>query len=82
VAREVKNRAKAGTRVSAKHQVTIPVSAFDGAGLTVGDRLVARSVGAGKVLLERVESPLDTLAGALTGVWGEGELEQLRAEWD
>ena len=82
MAKEVKNRTRAATRVSAKHQVTIPVSAFDGAGLSVGDRLVARSVGAGKVLLERVESPLDALAGALTGVWDEGELEQLRAEWD
>jgi len=82
VARKVKNTVRAATRVSAKHQVTIPVSAFDDAGLAVGDRLVARSIGAGKVLLERVESPIDAFAGALTGAWDEGELDRLRDEWD
>lgn len=80
--RKVKNDDRPATRVSAKHQVTIPVTAFDEAGLAVGDRLLARSVGAGKVLLERVENPIDAFAGALTGVWDEGELDRLRDEWD
>lgn len=92
--RKVKHKRRAGesprrkaipldrTRVSAKHQVTIPVAAFEGAGLAVGDRLAARSLGAGKVLLERFESPVDAYAGVLTGVWEDGELERLRSEWD
>jgi len=82
VDKKVKNDTRVATRVSTKHQVTIPVSAFDDAGLAVGDRLVARSVGAGKVLLERVDSVVDAFAGAQTGVWEEGELDRLRDEWD
>ncbi|HVX21609.1 MAG TPA: AbrB/MazE/SpoVT family DNA-binding domain-containing protein [Acidimicrobiales bacterium] len=80
MARKVKNSLPA-TTISAKHQVTIPVGAFDDAGLAVGDRLVARPVGAGRVLLERVDSTVDAFAGALTGVWGEGDLDRLRDEW-
>ena len=70
------------TRVSAKHQVTIPATAFEGAGLAVGDRLDATPLGAGKVLLERVESSVGRYAGALTGVWDKDEVERLRDEWD
>jgi hypothetical protein len=50
--------------------------------LAVGDRLKAKPIGMGKVLLERVESAVDTYAGVLTGVWERDELERLRNEWD
>ena len=74
--------ARWSTKISVKHQVTIPVSAFEAAGLAVGDRLKAKPIGTGKVLLERVESAVDTYAGVLTGVWERDELERLRNEWD
>jgi bifunctional DNA-binding transcriptional regulator/antitoxin component of YhaV-PrlF toxin-antitoxin module len=45
------------TRISVKHQITIPKVAFDGAGLEVGDHLHARSDGAGRVVLERIKRP-------------------------
>ena len=61
------------TRISAKHQVTIPAGAFEGAGLAVGDRLEAKPLGVGKVLLERVESSVARFAGALTGAWETDE---------
>jgi bifunctional DNA-binding transcriptional regulator/antitoxin component of YhaV-PrlF toxin-antitoxin module len=70
------------TKISAKHQVTIPAGAFEGAGLAVGDRLEAKPLGVGKVLLERVESSVARFAGALTGAWETDELERLRDEWD
>ena len=82
VGRSGRKTARWSTRISAKHQVTIPASAFEGAGLAVGDRLQAKPVGTGKVLLEKVESAVDTYAGALTGVWDRDELERLRDEWD
>jgi bifunctional DNA-binding transcriptional regulator/antitoxin component of YhaV-PrlF toxin-antitoxin module len=69
------------TRISAKHQVTIPAAAFEGAGLAVGDRLEAKPLGVGKVLLERVESSVARFAGALTGAWEADELERSRDEW-
>jgi bifunctional DNA-binding transcriptional regulator/antitoxin component of YhaV-PrlF toxin-antitoxin module len=70
------------TKISAKHQVTIPAAAFEVAGLAVGDRLEAKPVGVGKVLLERVESSIGRYAGALTGVWDKDEVDHLRDEWD
>jgi bifunctional DNA-binding transcriptional regulator/antitoxin component of YhaV-PrlF toxin-antitoxin module len=76
------NASRRNTRISAKHQVTIPAGAFEVAGLAVGDRLEAKPVGVGKVLLERVDSSVARYAGALTGVWDKGELESLRDEWD
>ena len=82
IARAGRRAARRSTRVSAKHQVTIPAPAFEGAGLAVGDRLKAKPMGAGKVLLERVESSVSSYAGVLTGVWDNDELERLRNEWD
>lgn len=46
------------TRISSKHQVTIPSVAFRGAGLSAGDRLHASSDGVGRVIFERIE-PLE-----------------------
>ncbi len=70
------------TRVSSKHQVTIPVRALRAAGLEVGERLRARADGPGRVVLERSEDVLATYAGALTGVYEPDELERLRSEWE
>jgi hypothetical protein len=66
----VKNRRRGYTRVSAKHQVTIPVAT-----------LRAEVRGPGEVVLIRDEDPLDRFAGALTGVYEPGELDRLRDEW-
>lgn len=82
VGRPERNAGRWTTKISSKHQVTIPASAFEGAGLAVGDRLQAKPVGTGKVLLEKVESAVDAYAGVLTGVWDRDELERLRNEWD
>jgi len=70
------------TRVSSKHQVTIPRDAFIGAGLRPGDRLEAQAKGPGAVLLVRAETATARHAGTLRGVYGPGELDALRDEWD
>lgn len=67
--------------MSSKHQVTIPKQAMIDAGLRQGDRLRAEARGRGRVLLVREEDPLDRHAGALTGVYRSGELDELRDEW-
>lgn len=46
------------TRISPKHQVTIPSVAFRGAELQPGDRLHASADGVGRVIFERIE-PLE-----------------------
>jgi bifunctional DNA-binding transcriptional regulator/antitoxin component of YhaV-PrlF toxin-antitoxin module len=78
----VKTKRRRGyTRVSAKHQVTIPVDALAQAGLRAGDRLRADVRGPGEIVLVREIDPLTRFAGALTDVYPTGELDELRREW-
>ena len=79
--REVKKRRRGHTRVSAKHQVTLPVATLRDAGIRTGDTLRAEVRGPGEVVLIRDEDPLDRFVGALTGAWEPGELDELRGEW-
>jgi bifunctional DNA-binding transcriptional regulator/antitoxin component of YhaV-PrlF toxin-antitoxin module len=67
--------------VSSKHQVTIPKAAMAKAGIRAGDRLRAVVHERGQVLLVREEDPVDRHAGRLSGVYGSGELDELRDEW-
>jgi bifunctional DNA-binding transcriptional regulator/antitoxin component of YhaV-PrlF toxin-antitoxin module len=80
--KEVKKRRRGSSMVSSKHQVTIPVEAMRAAGLEVGERLVARADGPGRVVFERQVDVLGEYAGALTGVYEPHELDRLRDEWD
>jgi bifunctional DNA-binding transcriptional regulator/antitoxin component of YhaV-PrlF toxin-antitoxin module len=77
----VKKRPRGATRISSKHQITIPVDALRAAGLATGDRLSAVAVGPGRIVLEREVDPVAQFAGALTGVYRPGELDDLRSEW-
>lgn len=79
---EVKKRRRGSTRISVKHQVTIPTAAMKAAGLRPGDRVNARAEGPGRIVLEREHDLLAEFAGALTGVYPDAPLEGLRAEWD
>ena len=80
--REVKNRRRGSTRISSKHQITIPVDALRAAGLEIGDRVVAHADGAGRVVLEREHDLLAEFAGAMTGAYKIDEIDELRREWD
>lgn len=75
---KVKNQ----TRVSSKHQVTIPAGAFHGAGLEAGDTLKAEADGAGRVVLTRLDELVDRYSGRLeTGGDLRERVEGLRSEW-
>lgn len=80
--KEVKKRRRGTSRVSSKHQVTIPTSALRAAGLEVGETLVAHADGPGRVVFEREVDVLAAYAGALTGVYEPDEVSGLRDEWD
>jgi bifunctional DNA-binding transcriptional regulator/antitoxin component of YhaV-PrlF toxin-antitoxin module len=79
---DVKNRRRGATRISSKHQITIPADALRAAGLEVGDRVVAHAQGPGRLVLEREQDLLAEFAGALTGAYARNEVGELRAEWD
>ncbi len=88
MARKVKDknlgrrRARSVTRVSRKHQVTIPATAFRTAGLEPGDSLRAEASGAGRVVLTRVDELADRYSGALSTDQGlRHEIEALREDW-
>jgi bifunctional DNA-binding transcriptional regulator/antitoxin component of YhaV-PrlF toxin-antitoxin module len=78
----VKDRRRGATRISSKNQITIPADALRVAGLVIGERVVARADGPGRVVLEREHDVLTEFAGALTGVYEQNELDDLRDEWD
>ncbi|MPZ87155.1 MAG: hypothetical protein GEU81_03580 [Nitriliruptorales bacterium] len=79
---KVKRRRRRGySRVSAKHQVTLPVDALGQAGLRPGDVVLVSAEGPGRIVLTRERDPIEAHAGKLTGVYRPDELDELRDEW-
>jgi bifunctional DNA-binding transcriptional regulator/antitoxin component of YhaV-PrlF toxin-antitoxin module len=75
-------RVKGQTKLSSKHQVTIPVSALREAGFGPGDLLKVEADGAGRLVLTRVDEMLGRYSGRLAtgGRFGKA-VEGLREEW-
>ena len=82
MAANVKNGRTGRSRISSKHQVTIPAAAFRGAGFAAGDLVRVEVEGAGRVVLTKVDDLVDRYSGSLRT---RGELrravETLRDEW-
>lgn len=71
------------SRVSGKHQITIPIGAFSEAGLREGDVVQVSAQGRGRVLITRMDDLLDEYAGCLhTGGQLGSMVRELRREWD
>ncbi|HEX9343311.1 MAG TPA: hypothetical protein VF995_06825 [Actinomycetota bacterium] len=76
-------RRRGFTRLSRKHQVTVPVAVLAEAGIQAGESLRVQALGPGRVILTRADDRLEDLLGALgSDVYPEGYLQELRAEWD
>lgn len=79
---EVKvTRTRGQTRISSKHQVTLPVDVLAKVGLRPGDVLAVTGTHPGEIVLRLVDDPVGRHAGSLTGVWSPGDLDELRDEW-
>ena len=75
---KVKNQ----SRISSKHQVTIPAVAFRGAGFEPGDVVRVEADGAGRVVLTRIDALVDEYSGSIrTGGGLRDQVEGLRDEW-
>lgn len=81
MAKVKQSRRRGFTRVSAKHQITLPVEALGRAGVKPGDSLAVRAEGPGRIVLTRERDALEEHAGSLTGVYQRDELNALRDEW-
>lgn len=79
----VSAQARGRSRVSSKHQITIPIGAFSEAGLREGDVVQVKAQGPGRVLIARIDDLINEYAGCVSS---GGELGRtvrgLRAEWD
>jgi bifunctional DNA-binding transcriptional regulator/antitoxin component of YhaV-PrlF toxin-antitoxin module len=71
------------TRLSRKHQATIPVAVLAEAGVEAGERLRVEALGPGRIVLTRADDSFEDLLGALgDDIYPRGYLEELRGEWD
>jgi AbrB family looped-hinge helix DNA binding protein len=67
-------------RISAKNQVTIPVSALEEVGLRPGERVTVEPAGDGELRIRRAALSFDDAFGVLTGTYPAGYLDLLDAE--
>lgn len=67
-------------RISAKNQLTIPVSALQEAGLRAGDEVFVEALNNGELRVRRGAAKFEDAFGALTGVYPPDYLAQLDAQ--
>ncbi len=72
---------RGAAKISSKNQITIPVDALHAAGLATGDRVRAVASGPGRIVLERDDDVIAQFAGALSGIYHDTYLDELRDEW-
>jgi len=68
------------SRISSKHQVTLPVESLKAAGLRPGDEVVIEAEGADRIVVRRAAPDLSHALGVFDGLYEPGYLEKLRTE--
>ena len=67
------------SRISSKHQVTLPVESLERAGLKPGDEVRIEADGPDRIVVERISrTPADAF-GIFDGLYEPDHLEKLRA---
>jgi bifunctional DNA-binding transcriptional regulator/antitoxin component of YhaV-PrlF toxin-antitoxin module len=69
-------------RVSSKNQVTLPVEVMRSAGVAPGDEVTIRRAGDGEIVVAVRGTRVRRHAGIASGIYDDGELDQLRDEWN
>ena len=83
-----KNRRAGFTRLSPKHQVTIPAGIVAKTGVEVGTEFSVSAEADGRIVLSPAEDrggrrrrAIRETAGSIEGVWSPGDLDRLRDDW-
>jgi len=67
------------SRISSKHQITLPVETLERAGLKAGDEVAIEAEGPDRIIVRRVERDPARALGVFDGLYEPDYLEQLRA---
>jgi len=67
------------SRISSKHQVTLPVDTLKRTGLKVGDEVAIEAEGADRIVVRRVSRDAQAALGVFDGLYEPGYLERLRS---
>jgi bifunctional DNA-binding transcriptional regulator/antitoxin component of YhaV-PrlF toxin-antitoxin module len=67
------------SRISSKHQVTLPVETLEQAGLRAGDEVAIEAEGPDRIVVRRAERDPARALGVFDGLYEPDYLEQLRA---
>ena len=67
------------SRISSKHQVTLPVETLERAGLKAGDEVAIEAEGPDRIIVRRVERDPARALGVFDGLYEPDYLERLRA---
>jgi bifunctional DNA-binding transcriptional regulator/antitoxin component of YhaV-PrlF toxin-antitoxin module len=67
------------SRISSKHQVTLPVETLERAGLKAGDEVAIEADGPDRIVVRRAERDRARAFGVFDGLYEPGYLDRLRA---
>jgi bifunctional DNA-binding transcriptional regulator/antitoxin component of YhaV-PrlF toxin-antitoxin module len=68
------------SRISSKHQVTLPVESLRIAGMQAGDEVTIEPEGPDKIVVRRAARKVSDALGIFDGLYEPGYLERLRSE--
>jgi bifunctional DNA-binding transcriptional regulator/antitoxin component of YhaV-PrlF toxin-antitoxin module len=66
-------------KISAKHQITLPVETLERAGLGPGDDVAIEAEGTDRIVVRRIAAPAEEALGIFDGLYPADYLERLRA---
>lgn len=68
------------SKISSKHQVTLPVEVLEHTGIKAGDKVMIEAEGPDRIVVRRVVSSPEEALGIFDGLYEPGYLEKLRSK--
>jgi bifunctional DNA-binding transcriptional regulator/antitoxin component of YhaV-PrlF toxin-antitoxin module len=68
------------SKISSKHQITLPVESLERAGFKPGDEVAIEADGPDRIVVRRAVSDVTEALGVFDGLYEPGYLDRLRSE--